>query len=643
MSALYEIIDRLRNQRRDLNGDYWIPGLWIDFESIHAQNLNPYDFYADRLQAIAESEPQELVTGESGGQWTQNAITYNLFPRLTTAFDHNQSNRLEHINDSGWRETGSLLKSIAILPYIRSMGFNTVHLLPINAIGRDGRKGSLGSPFAIRNPYRIDENLDEPAIPDTDLLYRAFVEAAHRLGLRVVMEFVFRVAAKDSEWVPEHPEWFYWIRDDIEDREHGSSDPEKYGPPIWPRDLLGEVYWKVNSGQRHDLTPPPQEYRDMYTAPPPPHTIRKEQDRWVGTLDDGTTVRIPGAFTDWPPEDIQPPWSDVTYLRFFDHPNYNYMSYNTLRMYDAELAHPDNSVRSLWDAVKGVIPHYQHNFGIDGVMIDMGHALPQDLMYECMAAAREINPDFAFWAEDFSISRENRDRGYNAVVGYLIFDLHQPQRMQAFIDQLAYHAPEITFFVTPENHNTPRAATRLNALGFCHQSLLYMVSLPGMPYISSGFELFEELPINTGLGFDPETLQQYTPEKLPLFSEHAYAWTRDGNMVGAIRYAFHLRKVYAELLANTDPSTMLPGSSDNPNLLVYSRASRGADKNDVLTFVFNMTMFDYQIGQAELYARDSVAIGKWGFEGMTRLSERLSIHVELSGGHSMMFEADTLR
>lgn len=639
MSALQEIIDCLRHSRRELSNPYWIPGLWIDFESNQSQNLNPYDFYADRLQAILEAEPQALVSGETGGEWTRKAITYNLFPRLTTAFDHNASEKLEYVNDDDWRETGTLLKSIAILPYIRSMGFNTVHLLPINAIGQDGRKGTLGSPFAIKDPYLIDENLGEPVVSDTQLLFRAFVEAAHRLGIRVVMEFVFRVAARDSNWVKDHPDWFYWVRADIPDREAGSKDPAKYGPPMWPKEQLGEVYWKVNSGQYHDLTPPPVIYKDMYTAAPRPEQVYMEEGRWYATLDDGTRVRVPGAFTDWPPEDVQPPWTDVTYLRFYQHPDFNYMAYNTLRMYDSRLATPDNAVHSLWDTVAGVIPHYQQYFGIDGVMIDMGHALPAELMQRCMQSAREINPDFAFWAEDFNISYENRERGYNAVMGYLIFDLHQPERMQAFVDQIAHHGPDITFFVTPENHNTPRAATRMNALGFCHQALLYMIALPGMPFISSGFELFETDPINTGLGFDPETLEKYSPDNLALFSEHAFDWTRDGNMVGAIRYAMYLRQQYAELLTDPDGATVLPGSSNNPNLLVFSRANR----DHVLTFVFNTTMFDYQIGEAELNARDSVAIGKWGFDGMTRLSERLSIHVELSGGHSMMFEADTLR
>ena len=51
--------------------------------------------------------------------------------------------------------------------------------------------------------------------------FAGFVEAAHHLGLRVVLEFVFRTAAKDAVWASEHPEWFYWIRADVPDREAG--------------------------------------------------------------------------------------------------------------------------------------------------------------------------------------------------------------------------------------------------------------------------------------------------------------------------------------------------------------------------------------------------------------------------------------
>ena len=66
----------------------------------------------------------------------------------------------------------------------------------------------------------------------------------------------------------------------------------------------------------------------------------------------------------------------------------------------------------------GVIPHYQNEFGIDGVMMDMGHALPMALKQRVVQAARDINPDFAFWEENFLIEQQSVDEGYNAVLGY---------------------------------------------------------------------------------------------------------------------------------------------------------------------------------------------------------------------------------
>ena len=143
-------------------------------------------------------------------------MIYNVCVRTHgAAFDHNGNGELDlPVNSEGFRETGTFLKAMAMLPYIKRLGANTVHLLPITSIGHDGNKGTLGSPYAIRNPYELDETLGEPSLGlDVKTECKAFVEAAHRLGLRVVVEFVFRTAAKDGDWVKEHPEWLYWIKE----------------------------------------------------------------------------------------------------------------------------------------------------------------------------------------------------------------------------------------------------------------------------------------------------------------------------------------------------------------------------------------------------------------------------------------------
>jgi hypothetical protein len=144
------------------------------------------------------------------------------------------------------------------------------------------------------------------------------------------------------------------------------------------------------------LVPPHKIYRDFFTSPPVPELVVKEDGKYIGALPDQTRVKIPGAFADWPPDDNQPPWGDVTYLRMYDHPDFNYIAYNTIRMYDSRLATPQHENRPLWERVVGIIPYYQREFHIDGVMIDMGHALPMALKSEMVKTARTIDPNFAF-------------------------------------------------------------------------------------------------------------------------------------------------------------------------------------------------------------------------------------------------------
>ena len=641
LQHIIDIIDRLQARRRTLSAPYFVPGLWVDGETTNAIQVNPYDFYRDALAGIAAAEPQPLVQGPEGGGWSQYAIVYNLFPRLTTAFDHDADGAL-HIGPGadGWRETGTLLKCIALLPYIRAMGFNTVHLLPISAIGKDGKKGTLGSPYAIRNPYRLDTNLDEPALDLTvDELFAGFVEAAHHLGLRVVMEFVLRTAARDADWIRDHPDWFYWIRDDVPDRTPfmgRTAMLSAYGQPIFTPETLGLIHAKIGAGDFHDLPPPPSQYRSLFTRPPRPDQVTQHNGRYIGVLDDGTRVRVPGAFTDWPPNDNQPPWSDVTYLRMYDHHDFNYMAYNTLRMYDARLSGPEHRNRPLWHEIIGVIPHYQTTFNIDGVLIDMGHALPLPLKERIIARARQINPDFAFWDEDFSITARSREEGYNAVVGFWMLGLHEGHSVRNMIGQMAHGGFPITFFAAPENHNTPRAFSRYGGMAYAHYALALSIMIPAIPFIASGFELGETQPINTGLGFTNEQLAQYPADRLPLFSAHALNWTRPEHYVKSVRYALEVRRRYAWLLADPDPSTFVIGHADNPHLLVFSRRKDGV----CLAVIANTDMVNEHRGRAVVNARTIQARGLWGVPGGGDfgLSREAAASVYLSPGYVLILE-----
>jgi len=626
MSTLDSIKQKLTKalaEGKGKNVPYTVPGLWLDPEGPPARRaVIPHQFFLNTIDWI-EGQPQEpLVTGPSGGEWSQHAVIYNLFVRAATGFDHDGDGQisLDPVGD-GWMETGTFLKAIALLPTIKRLGFNTVHLLPITAIGQDGHKGTLGSPYAIRNPYHLDPRLAEPAPGlDAETEFAAFVEAAHHLGLRVVVEFVFRTASKDADWAAEHPEWFYWIRADVPDREPGSTREDAYGPPIFmPEELerIDEIVWQR---EQHDLIPPHPIYREMFT--PPPERVEMVDGRWVGTCADGTRVRIPGAFADWPPDDPQPPWDDVTYLRLYDHADdFNYIAYNTVRMYDRRLAKPEHAVEPLWERIVGILPHYQRTFGIDGVMIDMGHALPMELKQRMVDEARRINPDFSFWEENFTIAQQSRDEGYNAVIGNFWWMAYRPERLaNEMLRACAESGYPIPFFAAPESHNTPRAAARPGGMDYARLLWALGCLLPALPFCHAGLELGETLPVNTGLDFLPEELPDYPSEKLPLFNQAAYGWESESNMIDWVQRTLAVRARYAAphhagLVTDPDPTAFDLLETDNPQVWVVVRR-RG---ERAIGIVFNLDWeaaqgFGVQLPTAHSYLTDLLSGEEFALE-----------------------------
>jgi starch synthase (maltosyl-transferring) len=575
-SALSELEEALRKQlkkKEQQKVTYYVPSVWKDGKGKPKRSkVNPFEYFHDAVKyALAGKEHRERSS--TAGEWSKDAVIYNMFVRTTTAFDHDGDGKLNlPVNENGFRETGTFLKAIALLPYIKRLGANTIHLLPVTSIGRDGNKGTLGSPYAIKNPYELDENQSEPAVGvGVNTEFKAFVEAAHNLGFRVVVEFVFRTAAKDADWVIEHPEWFYWIKECIELRSPQHQDESRYGSPLFTREELDRIHHEVREHRFDNLLPPHQVYRDFFTTPPQGKAIVKEDGRYIGALPDGTRTKIPGAFADWPPDDNQPPWGDVTYLRMYVHPDFNYIAYNTIRMYDAHLATAQNVNTPLWDKIIGIIPYYQTEYDIDGVMIDMGHALPMDLKSQMVKAARTADPDFAFWDENFSITRRSREEGYNAVFGFCWIDQHHPSRMKALVRRLSTEGFPIPFFATPENHNTPRAAARPGGILYARWSWVINSFLPAIPFIHSGFELGENYPINTGLDFTSEQLKHLPSEKLPLFSEYGYNWISEDQFPEWLSKLSAIRTRFADIVTNPEPWSFVMLQENNEHVIAFSR------------------------------------------------------------------------
>jgi glycosidase len=246
------------NRPRQRAQAYAVPNLWFK-GTTGFSIVDPFDYFSNAISSIRALPQSELSRpGRDNLNWSDGATVYNLFVRYNAAFDHDCDGRIgiDPLPD-GFMETGTLLKAVAMLPYIRSMGADTLYLLPLTTIGRINRKGALGSPYAIRNPYQLDELLGEPALElPVETQLKALVEAAHHLGMRVVFEFVFRTVAIDSDLIPEHPDWFYWIQN--------RTELPSYGPPAFDHDTLARIYEQVDKHDFRSLPEPDQTYRERF-------------------------------------------------------------------------------------------------------------------------------------------------------------------------------------------------------------------------------------------------------------------------------------------------------------------------------------------------------------------------------------------
>ncbi len=89
------------------------------------------------------------------------------------------------------------------LPFLRSVGIDAIWLMPIYPIGIEGRKGGLGSYYSIRDYTGVNEEFGSAEE------LRAFIAAAHALGMKVLLDWVANHTARDARWITERPaDWY---------------------------------------------------------------------------------------------------------------------------------------------------------------------------------------------------------------------------------------------------------------------------------------------------------------------------------------------------------------------------------------------------------------------------------------------------
>jgi glycosidase len=115
--------------------------------------------------------------------WVRDAVIYSVYLR-----SYSPSGKIFAVTDR--------------LPELKNLGVTCVWLLPIHPIGDVKRKGRFGSPYSVKDYAAV--NLEY----GTKDMLKAFVEEAHLLGIKVIIDWVANHTAWDHPWIKAHPEWY---------------------------------------------------------------------------------------------------------------------------------------------------------------------------------------------------------------------------------------------------------------------------------------------------------------------------------------------------------------------------------------------------------------------------------------------------
>ena len=98
---------------------------------------------------------------------------------------------------------GNFAAATKYLPFLRDLGIDAIWIMPPYPIGKEDRKGSLGSYYSIRD--YCDVNPEFGTKEEFDYL----VSEAHRLGMKVLLDWVANHTARDARWLREKSyDWY---------------------------------------------------------------------------------------------------------------------------------------------------------------------------------------------------------------------------------------------------------------------------------------------------------------------------------------------------------------------------------------------------------------------------------------------------
>ena len=151
-------------------------------------------------------------------------------------------------------DEGTFLGVEKDLDRIRDLGTDIVYLLPIHPIGKEKRKGSLGSPYAISDYRAI--NTEYGTLED----FKHLVDEIHKRDMKCMMDVVYNHTSPDSVLSEAHPDWFYHREDGSFGNRVGDwtdiIDLDYTNEKLWAYQIETLRFWaEIVDGFRCDVAP----------------------------------------------------------------------------------------------------------------------------------------------------------------------------------------------------------------------------------------------------------------------------------------------------------------------------------------------------------------------------------------------------
>jgi glycosidase len=144
------------------------------------------------LLALVFAAPANVIAADGGTaqsaarpapDWLRNGVVYEVFPRV-------------------FSPGGDFKGVTAQLDRLKDLGVNVIWLMPIHPLGKEKAKGTLGSPYAVRDYDAINPDYGTAA----DL--KRLVAAAHQRDMKVFIDVVANHTAWDATLLAQHPDWY---------------------------------------------------------------------------------------------------------------------------------------------------------------------------------------------------------------------------------------------------------------------------------------------------------------------------------------------------------------------------------------------------------------------------------------------------